>query len=200
MQGTILNKFIIHTFPFTFPPLTMNNIPENTGYADEPSAVAIDIRTPYFSNNGYGWRHNQTIDDVFAGSYEPASAEEAEELLQERFGAVYKVLPETFRRNPRLLLIAVAQSAGHELKHAPEDMRAQLKSRFFIEALRLGARSWILQWANDAVKNDPEVVAAAAHSDAQVQVEVQPACESQNAISPINTRSAETRSIHSSSV
>lgn len=125
----------------------------------------VMVKKPAFDGKSYNWRHAGTIDAVFEGTHVPADAEEAEELLQERFGCVYKALPEEFRRDPRLLLIAVAQSAGHEMAHAPEEMRAELDSTFYVEAIRHGARGWILQWANDAVKIDPQVAMAAVRND-----------------------------------
>lgn len=159
-------NFVIQIFPYPFLIHPMATVLEQQETETVESLYeGVTVRKPAFDGRSYNWQNDDRISAVFEGAHVPATAEEAEELLQERFGCVYKALPEEFRRDPKLLLIAVAQSAGHEMAHAPEEMRADLDSAFYVEAIRHGARGWILQWANDAVKNDPQVAMAAVRND-----------------------------------
>lgn len=161
---------------------------------DMTETADVVIRPPVFSEKkGYDWQHGDVIDAVFDGAHIPASSEEAGELLQERFGCAYAALPDEYKRDARLALIATVQSAGHQLKHAPEDMREQLDAAFFLEAMRLGARGWIIQWANEAVRADYRIALEAVRNDGTAIRYLSPAMQARADVQRAaieNTRSA----------
>lgn len=124
----------------------------------------MSVSHDYLKN---GWPDDERIDKILAGSEEalPQKFSTAMRLVRQRFGCVFKKLPEEFRLNPKLIMEATIQSSGHELGHAPKEILANLPSEFFIEAMqgkvvnneRICVRGWIIKWASDAVKSNKEI-------------------------------------------
>jgi hypothetical protein len=136
---------------------------------DQAHRIGMRIVTPRTfsytaSDRNYlkeGWEHEDRINRITEGSEadQPTTTAEAVTLIRERFGCVFRYLPENLRRNPDIMLAATVESSGHALKHAPQDAVEQLPPAFFVEAMRAGARNWILNLpgVSDAVKNDAGV-------------------------------------------
>jgi hypothetical protein len=92
-----------------------------------------------------GWPDEDQINRIIEGdeSAMPESSDEAIGLIRQRFGAVFRFLPEEMRRDETLLMEAVVESSGHSLRHAPSDVVGQLRSAFFEEAIERGTSDWI---------------------------------------------------------
>ncbi|MDD3897314.1 MAG: hypothetical protein PHU04_05780, partial [Candidatus Peribacteraceae bacterium] len=85
-------------------------------------------------------------------------------LLRQRFGCIFKMLPEEMQVQPEILHEAVTQSAGHALEHVPEVVRQHLSRAFFLHAIEDGAAGWIIRYGSDAVRRDKAVQIAAIKS------------------------------------
>lgn len=143
-------------------------MPMNGGRRDEAiitypgdAYYQVDPKTgfPGFLNRDGGWKHNAEITEILEGRRQPpSSVEEALTLVSERFGCAYRFLIDVYKRDPTIIMEATVRSAGHNLEHVPPDVLAALPPSFFVEAVRRGARGWILHYASESVKDDLQAV------------------------------------------
>jgi hypothetical protein len=109
------------------------------------------IHKPTFDSRGYGWQHEELIDQVCKGTLRltasPMDTVIALGLVQERFGCVYAALCPELQKDPTIAFIAAVQSGGHTLKNAPEDVRGSFGLDFYSALVDAGVQPWILQYS-----------------------------------------------------
>lgn len=127
---------------------------------DTLSISDIEIQKPEWDGRSYNWDPDleMEITRTFAGEVTPGTTdrESAVAYVQQRFGCVYKALPEEFQRDIEIAYIAACQSAGHTLKDAPAEIRESFGPEFYIAAIRNGVRPWILNYISrtDVLESD----------------------------------------------
>ena len=112
-----------------------------------------------------GWPDEERITAIMEGHEQPPRETEAVlRLMRQRFGCVFKQLPDDRKVQPDILQEAVVQSSGHALEHIPVEVRHNIGRQFFIEAIGSGAAGWIIKYGSDAVRRDKAVQIAAIKS------------------------------------
>lgn len=110
----------------------------------------IEIKRPVWDGTSYNWDPDleMEITRTFNDEITPCMTNRTEAIasVQQRFGCVYRMLPEEFQRDPEIAYIATCQSGGHTLKDAPQEIRDSFGPDFYIAAIHNGVRPWILKY------------------------------------------------------
>lgn len=122
----------------------------------------IDIQHPEWDGSSYNWDPDidTEITRTLDGESTPGTMvrEEALKYVQQRFGCIYRKLPEEFQRDTEIAYVAACQSGGHTLKDAHQEIRDSFGPDFYIAAIRNGVRPWILKYITRTdVRESPEI-------------------------------------------